>query len=247
MFSSWVRGPTCRWVIRFRWVALAWSTITARRAFRHPGRLIVGVRRLIRRCVPDRLQVATEGKYIRLAEVGCSFPAHLCSRDRIQYGARGGRAAACADESDDVECCAWGSCRGYYKSSPPLGKRKSYSLLPPPPRNDTRSTLEWSTQPTQSENHRSHWIATSKRALEGVCTSCTNQEHYSLVRMCTPCSKPHPLLNWRSRSRAVVTSYNVLIGSGTGAVHTHGPHIRMSVFHVHLCATSPSCLSLIPL
>ena len=61
--------------------------------------------------------------------------------------------------------------------------------------------------------------------------------------MCTPCSKPHPPpnCNRRSRSRVVVTSYHVLIGSGTGAVHTHGPHIRMSVFHVHLCATSPSC------
>ena len=71
----------------------------------------------------------------------------------------------------------------------------------------------------------------------------TNQEHYSRVRMCTPCSKPHPPpnCNRRSRSRVVVTSYHVLIGSGTGAVHTHGPHIRMSVFHVHLCATSPSC------
>ena len=73
-----------------------------------------------------------------------------------------------------------------------------------------------------------------------MCTSCTNQAHYSLVCMCTPCSKPHPPPNWRSRSR-VVASYHVLIGSGTGAVHTHGPHIRMSIFHTHLCATSPSC------
>ena len=52
--------------------------------------------------------------------------------------------------------------------------------------------------------------------------------------------KAPPPPNWRSRSR-VVASYHVLIGSGTGAVHTHGPHIRMSIFHTHLCATSPSC------
>ena len=42
--------------------------------------------------------------------------------------------------------------------------------------------------------------------------------------MCTPCSKPHPPPNWRSISRVVVTSYHVFIGSGTGAMHTHGPH-----------------------
>ena len=66
-----------------------------------------------------------------------------------------------------------------------------------------------------------HWIATSKRSLEGVCTSCTNQAQYSLVRMCTPCSKPNPPPNWRSRSRVVVTSCHVLFGSGTGAVHRH--------------------------
>ena len=53
--------------------------------------------------------------------------------------------------------------------------------------------------------------------------------HYSLVCMCTPCSKPHPPAIWRSRSRVVVTSYQVLTGSGTGAVHTHGPHIHVRV------------------
>ena len=30
--------------------------------------------------------------------------------------------------------------------------------------------------------------------------------------MCTPCSKPHPPPNWRSRSEVVVTSYQVLSG-----------------------------------
>ena len=90
-------------------------------------------------------------------------------------------------------------------------------------------------------------LDTSKRSLEGVCTSCTNQAHYSLVRMCTPCSNPHPPPNWRSRSRVVVTSSHVLFGSGTGAVHTHGPHIRMSVFHVHLVPLHHPVLSLIPL
>ena len=58
-----------------------------------------------------------------------------------------------------------------------------------------------------------------------MCTSCTNQAHYSLVRMCTPCSKPHRPPNWRSRSRDVVTSAHILIGSGTGAVHAHMVHI----------------------
>ena len=77
-----------------------------------------------------------------------------------------------------------------------------------------------------------------------MCTSCTNQAHYSLVRMCTPCSKPYPPPNWRSRSRVFVTSYHVLICSGTGAVHTRGPHIRMSVFHVHLVPLHHPVLSL---
>ena len=170
--------------------------------------------------------------------------------------------AACTEEEADVSqveplglCFGvhWGGfgviwCRGIHKWSPNLQKRKSEPLLPPPPpMNETRSTLEWNTQPTQSEHHRHHWIATSKRALEGVRTSCTNQAHYSLVRMCTPCSKPHPPPNWRSRSGVVVTSYHVLFGSDTGAVHTHGPHIRMSVFDVHLVPLHHPVLSLIPL
>ena len=58
-----------------------------------------------------------------------------------------------------------------------------------------------------------------------VHTSCTNQAHYSLVRMCTPCTKPYPPPPWRSRSRVVVTSYHVLIGSATSAAHTHMVHI----------------------
>ena len=68
-------------------------------------------------------------------------------------------------------------------------------------------------------------LDTSNRALEGVCALCTNQAHYSVVHMCTPCSKPHPPPKWRSRSGVVVTSYDVLIGLGTGAVHTHMVHI----------------------
>ena len=67
--------------------------------------------------------------------------------------------------------------------------------------------------------------------------------------MCTPCSKPHPPPNWRSRSRVVVTSYQVFFGSGTGAVHTHMVYIiiRMSVFHVHLVPLYHPVLSLTPL
>ena len=64
------------------------------------------------------------------------------------------------------------------------------------------------------------------------------------VRMCPPCSKPHPPPNWRSRSRVFVTSYHVSVGSGTGAVYTHGPHIRMSVFYVHLVPLHHPVLSL---
>ena len=92
-----------------------------------------------------------------------------------------------------------------------------------PPRNETGVHI----LPSRSTTDHDHMctLNTSKRALEGVCTSCTNQAHYSLVCMCTPCSKPHPLPPWRSRSRVVVTSYHVLIGSATGAVHTHMVHI----------------------
>ena len=240
---SWLRGPTCRWVIKFRRVALAWSTITARRTFLHPSRLI-------RRCVAERLQVATESAFARRKWV---FPPAVRDLSLLTWShviwSADCRHLYLQPKVCTAECCGvhWGGfevswCRELHKSSPSLGKRKSEPLLPPsPPRNETRSTLEWSTHPTQSEHHRSHWIATSKRSLEGVCTSCTNQAHYNLVRMCTPCSEPHPPPNWRSRSGVVVTSYHVLIGSGSGAVYTRGPHIRKSVFHVHLCATSPSC------
>ena len=74
-----------------------------------------------------------------------------------------------------AECCAWGSCRVYHKSSPPLRKSKPEPLLPPSPRNETRSTLEWSTQPTQSEHHRSHWI--HPRGLWKVCAPRVQIKH----------------------------------------------------------------------
>ena len=114
-----------------------------------------------------------------------------------------------------------------------------------PPRNETRSTLEYTSYPVGAPQIT---LNTSKRALEGVCTSCTNQAHYSLVCMCTPCTKPHPPPLWWSRSRVVVTSYHVLIGSATGAAHTHtwSTYTYVGIPYAS-CATSPSCLSLIPL
>ena len=107
-----------------------------------------------------------------------------------------------------------GWCRGFHESSPHLRKRKSEPLLP-------LSSEEWDQKHTGVHILPSRSTTDHKRALEGVCTSCTNQAHYSLVCMCTPCTKPHPPPLWWSRSRVVVTSYHVLIGSATGAAHTH--------------------------
>ena len=67
-------------------------------------------------------------------------------------------------------------------------------------------------------------------------TSCTNQAHYSLVRMCTPCSRHHPPPHWRSRSRVVVTSHHVLIGSGTVDVHTRSPLRHPSYSSLQTCS-----------
>ena len=133
---------------------------------------------------------------------GCSLLQYLSLITWLHVIWSGSTAESCGGTEEDLKSA---DVEGFTSRALALRKRKSEPLLPPPPRNETRSTLEWSTQPTQSEHHRSHWIATSKRSLEGVCTSCTNQAHYSQVCMCTPCSKPHPPPNWRSRSRVDVS------------------------------------------
>ena len=108
------------------------------------------------------------------------------------------------------------------------------------------NTYRYIATPTQLEHHRSHWI--HPKGLEGECTSCTNQALYSLVCMCTPCSKPHPPPNWRSRSRVVVTSYHVLIGLNTGAVHTHMVHIYVCQYSMYIFVQlHHPVLSVIPL
>ena len=96
LFSSWVQRPTCRWVIRFWQVALAWSTITARRIILHPGRLI-------RRWVPDLLQVAKRS----LGGSGCSLLHSLLTWSHVIWSRAVRRnAAVCIKEdleSADVE------------------------------------------------------------------------------------------------------------------------------------------------